>query len=132
MPKRRTRHAGTRKERVLTVRFTRDDVIAMGPGKAELLEAIAATGSISSAARQLGMSYRRAWLLVDAMNRCFRTPLVTAATGGSHGGGAALTPNGEDVLRRYRAIEQRAAAAVAKETDAFARLLRSRPLDAAT
>ena len=60
--------------------------IAMGPGKADLLEAIAGTGSISAAARKLGMSYRRAWVLVNTMNQCFDRPLVETATGGSHGG----------------------------------------------
>src|SRR3546814_17276525 len=61
------------------------DEIAMGPGKADLLEAISAQGSISAAGRALGMSYRRTWLLVDVMNRCFRAPLVETAAGGSHG-----------------------------------------------
>ncbi|MGZ5105893.1 MAG: winged helix-turn-helix domain-containing protein, partial [Usitatibacter sp.] len=72
--------------------------IAIGPGKADLLDAIAATGSISASARRMGMSYRRAWLLVDTMNRCFREPVVAAATGGSGGGGASLTPFGRRVL----------------------------------
>lgn len=103
------------------------DVIAMGPGKADLLDAIAATGSISAAARKLGMSYRRAWVLVDTMNRCFRKPLVSATTGGAHGGGCALTPHGEDILRRYRAIEERAAAAVREDFNQFARFLRPKP-----
>src|SRR3546814_3854593 len=75
------------------------DEIAMGPGKADLLEAISAQGSISAAGRALGMSYRRTWLLVDVMNRCFRAPLVETAAGGSHGGGARLTTLGADLLR---------------------------------
>ena len=83
--------------------------IALGPGKAELLEAIARAGSISAAGRALGMSYRRAWLLVDTMNRCFREPLVEAAKGGAHGGGAWLTPFGDEVLAAYRALERHAA-----------------------
>src|SRR5207344_2147582 len=78
--------------------------IAIGPGKAELLEAIAATGSISASAKRLGMSYRRAWLLVDTMNRCFREPVVASATGGTGGGGARLTPFGERVLKRFHAM----------------------------
>src|ERR1044072_7382733 len=85
------------------------DEIAMGPGKAELLDAIARTGSISAAGRALGMSYRRAWLLVDTMNRAFREPLVEAAKGGPHGGGAHITPFGEQILAAYRALELHAA-----------------------
>lgn len=84
--------------------------IAIGPGKADLLDAIGRTGSISAGGRALGMSYRRAWLLVDTMNRCFREPLVIAAKGGARGGGAQLTPFGADVLARYRALELDAAA----------------------
>ena len=110
-----------------TLRFLLDDVIAMGPGKAELLEAIAETGSISAAAKHLDMSYRRAWMLVDAMNRCFRKPLIEATTGGSHGGGCKLTPAGSEVLQRYRAMEVRAASSIRKDAEAFSRLLRPRP-----
>jgi molybdate transport system regulatory protein len=79
--------------------------IAMGPGKAALLDAIAATGSISAAGRALGMSYRRAWLLVDVMNRCWEEPLVETAAGGSHGGGARVTPLGMEILAAYRKLE---------------------------
>jgi molybdate transport system regulatory protein len=86
--------------------------IAIGPGKADLLDAIARTGSISAAGRALGMSYRRAWLLVDTMNRCFREPLVEAAKGGTHGGGARITPFGTEVLAAYHALEARAADAL--------------------
>lgn len=81
------------------------DEIAMGPGKADLLEAIMAEGSISGAGRKLGMSYRRTWLLVDVMNRCWSQPLVDTAAGGSHGGGAHVTEAGERVLRHYRALQ---------------------------
>lgn len=88
----------------------------MGPGKADLLEAIAGEGSISGAGRVLGMSYRRTWLLVDTMNRCWRTPLVETAAGGSAGGGARLTDLGREVLGRYRGLEARIAAA-AREAD---------------
>ncbi|MEZ5444352.1 MAG: LysR family transcriptional regulator [Gammaproteobacteria bacterium] len=101
--------------------------IAIGPGKADLLEGIAATGSISAAARRLGMSYRRAWLLVDVMNRCFLAPLVATAKGGTAGGGAALTPLGNKVLRRYRAMEVRAARAIAGDLAKFRSLMRKRP-----
>ncbi|MFZ5757237.1 MAG: winged helix-turn-helix domain-containing protein [Pseudomonadota bacterium] len=88
------------------VRIHVDDEIALGPGKAELLAAIAEAGSISAAGRKLGMSYRRAWLLADTMNRCFREPLVIAATGGKRGGGATLSPMGEQVLAQYRAMQK--------------------------
>lgn len=74
----------------------------MGPGKADLLAAIDATGSISAAGRAMGMSYRRAWLLVDAMNRCWAEPLVDTATGGRKGGGARLSEAGRAVLAAYR------------------------------
>ena len=97
--------------------------IAMGPGKADLLEAIGRTGSISGAARKMGMSYRRAWLLVEAMNQSFREPLVDAAAGGRGGGGAEITRRGHDVLRRYREMEDKATTSVSREMDAFSRLL---------
>ena len=97
--------------------------IAMGPGKADLLQAIGETGSISAAARRMRMSYRRAWLLVDTMNQCFDGPLVETATGGNHGGGAQITELGKEVLRRYREMDARASAAVAREIIAFTRLM---------
>lgn len=81
------------------------DEIAMGPGKADLLEAIKQEGSISAAGRAMGMSYRRTWLLADAMNRCWREPLVETSAGGSHGGGTRLTALGEAVLEHYRLLE---------------------------
>ncbi len=96
---------------------------ALGPGKVDLLEAIAKTGSISAAARTMGMSYRRAWLLVDTMNRCFHGDLVTKAIGGRGGGGTKVTPMGLDVLRRYRDMEAKAEASVRDEVAAFAELL---------
>ena len=91
------------------------DVSAIGPGKADLLEAIDRTGSISAAAREMGMSYKRAWDLVNTMNHSFREPLVATATGGSHGGGAQVTDLGYDVLHRYRDIESKANALVRTE-----------------
>jgi molybdate transport system regulatory protein len=101
--------------------------IAMGPGKADLLRAIERTGSISAAARELGMSYRRAWLLVDTMNQCFQSPLVETLTGGQHGGGARVTEVGHDVLRRYLEMEAKAARSVQKELSEFARLMALAP-----
>src|SRR5579862_795583 len=92
----------------LTLRIDLGPEQAIGPGKIRLLETIAETGSISQAGRTLGMSYRRAWLLVDDLNRCFRTPVVAAQTGGSRGGGAVLTPFGSDLVAHYRALERAA------------------------
>lgn len=89
----------------LRARLLYGDEIAMGPGKAALLESIAAKGSISAAAKHMTMSYRRAWLLVDTMNRCFSSPLVISAAGGKQGGGAHLSALGIDVLKDYRAME---------------------------
>jgi molybdate transport system regulatory protein len=84
------------------------DEIAMGPGKAELMRQIRRTGSISAAARAMDMSYRRAWLLVDAMNRCFRSPLVTARPGSGSKAGAHLTPAGEQMLAAYERLVEAA------------------------
>jgi molybdate transport system regulatory protein len=97
--------------------------IAMGPGKADLLRAIDETGSISAAARQMEMSYRRAWLLVDTMNQAFKSPIVVTLTGGKAGGGAAVTEFGKEVLRRYSAMEAKASASVAKELRSFTDLM---------
>ena len=105
------------------LRITRGDDIAVGPGKIALLEAIVSTGSITAAAKDLGMSYRRAWLLVDTMNRCFKTPVVDAEAGGRRGGGTALTPLGVEVVRRYRRIEGAAAKSGAADIKAFLALL---------
>ena len=91
----------------------------LGPGKIDLLEAIAATGSITAAGRSMGMSYRRAWILIDEANRMFTTPLVTTAAGGAGGGGAHLTDLGRDVIAAFRRIEARTRAAVTEELAAF-------------
>lgn len=88
-----------------------DGETAMGPGKADLLEAIDREGSISGAGRFMGMSYRRTWLLVDTMNRCWAEPLVEATPGGGPGKGAQLTAFGRGVLAAYRALEGEIAAA---------------------
>ena len=96
----------------LKIRLHSGGDIALGPGKADLLEAIAQHGSISAAARALGMSYRRAWLLVETMNRSFRQPLVSTLAGGKHGGGTQLIEAGEQVLLRYRTLCAQAQAAV--------------------
>jgi len=96
----------------------------IGPGKIALLEAIGATGSISAAARQLGMSYRRAWLLVEEVNAALRQPAVDAATGGRHGGGAVLTAVGRRIIAHYRAIEGLARSSAGKEFRAIEKLVR--------
>ena len=116
---------GQAKPRVqFRLRINRKDDIAIGPGKVDLLEAIQAAGSISAAARSVGMSYRRAWLLVDTMNRCFRTPVVEAGAGGEGGGGARLTRLGVEVIERYRRIERGAARAGAADIRALTRLVK--------
>ncbi|WP_308719552.1 LysR family transcriptional regulator [Komagataeibacter xylinus] len=94
----------------LTLRLDANGTPLLGHGKIRLLEQIGETGSISAAARAMGMSYRRAWLLVEAMNTTFARPLVSARPGG--GGGAGLSAEGEAVLRLYREIEQAAREAV--------------------
>lgn len=111
----------------LQLRLLLDGVIALGPGKAALLRGIQDSGSISGAARAMSMSYRRAWLLVEDMNRCFRQPLVETSTGGARGGGARLTANGYDVLARYTAMEQSALTAVRGDMDYLAALLARNP-----
>jgi len=98
--------------------YLAEDVM-LGPGKADLLDGIAATGSIAAAGRRMGMSYKRAWMLVETLNGFFRQPLVTAATGGARGGGAALTPLGRDVLARFRRMEAATAQACAAEIRAL-------------
>ncbi len=101
------------------------DELAMGPGKADLLDAIQAEGSISGAGRKLGMSYRRTWLLVDAMNRCWSEPLVETQPGGGEHRGTRITPMGRDVLAAYRALE----AAVAAAAEGPMRALQPKLLD---
>ena len=93
----------------------------IGPGKAKLLESIRDTGSISAAAREMGMSYKRAWLLLDSMNQAFTEALVRAAPGGSGGGGATLTPFGAELLERYRRIHDRASSIAADDVAALGR-----------
>jgi len=95
--------------------------IAFGPGKADLLEGIRDTGSIAAAGRRMRMSYKRAWQLVDELNRLFDKPLVAASKGGSGGGGAMLTRTGEDVLARYRRMHAASCKAIAKDLVALRR-----------
>ena len=99
----------------------------LGPGKAELLEHIRDTGSISAAGRAMDMSYKRAWMLVDAMNAAFTAPLVESARGGAGGGGAQVTEVGLEVLRLYRALQDKAARAGQAEMTAISAMLRDIP-----
>jgi molybdate transport system regulatory protein len=96
----------------------------MGPGKADLLEQIGKSGSITVAAEELGMSYMRAWTLIKTMERCFREPLVTVSRGGAGHGGAQLTANGRKVLAVYREIEKRSLSATAAMRREMIKLLR--------
>jgi molybdate transport system regulatory protein len=91
----------------LTIRLDFDETRRLGPGKVALLESIGATGSISAAGRAHAMSYRKAWLLVEEMNRMFARPLVAARPGGVNGGGAELTAVGAKVVALYRAAERK-------------------------
>ncbi|WP_051212688.1 winged helix-turn-helix domain-containing protein [Rubritepida flocculans] len=114
MPRQRPAAASRSPRRALTLRLTLREDVALGPGKAELLEAIRDTGSIAAAGRRMRMSYQRAHDLVSALNAGFAAPLVESAIGGSKGGGARLTPLGAEVLAAYRAAEAAAEAAVAE------------------
>lgn len=109
----------------LTLRLDLGPKQSIGPGKARLLDAIAETGSISSAGRALGMSYRRAWMLIDDLNTSFRRKVVSTTLGGKEGGGAKLTPFGEELLKRYRAIEKSAEKAARTHVAFLARALRT-------
>jgi molybdate transport system regulatory protein len=109
----------------LRVSIVFDSGARIGPGKAKLLESIRDTGSISAAARDMGMSYKRAWLLLDSISRAFTEPVVTAAAGGAGGGGASLTPFGAEVLERYNRILDHAATNAVDDLAALAR--RARP-----
>jgi molybdate transport system regulatory protein len=112
------------------LRLMRGKAIAVGPGKADLLAAIAETGSIAAAGRRLGMSYKRAWYLLDTMNRCFCAPVVQANKGGRGRGGAVLTPTGARVLALYRALEACLAKAGRAELAALEGLLKPAQADA--
>ena len=110
----------------LTLRVLGKGAPAMGPGKAELIERIAQTGSISAAARAMGMSYRRAWQLVEALNRAYREPVIDTAVGGRRGGGARVTAFGRRLVARFRAMENKASAAIAADLRRFAAELKRR------
>jgi molybdate transport system regulatory protein len=107
----------------LHLRVVLGRTVAMGPGKAELLEGIADTGSIAAAGRRMGMSYKRAWLLVEELNALFSGPLVDAAKGGAGGGGATLTPLGRRLLGAYRELEAAAGRAGERQMATMRRAL---------
>ena len=126
MSEKRTR----RKDRFAMVERTpRLRIIAatIGPGKANLLEHIAEERSISEAARQMKMSYKRAWQLIEALNTTFRRPLVESVAGGTQGGGSRLTPTGKRVLVLYRELCAQSEAAGERELRALHRLLKTKP-----
>lgn len=106
------------------MRIQQAGTIALGPGKVSLLEAVREHGSISAAARSLNMSYRRAWLLMDELNRSLKSPATVSEHGGQSGGGSVLTPVGEEIVRLYRDIEKEAAAACAAQITALTRLVK--------
>ncbi len=103
----------------LSMRIDFEGADSVGPGKIRLLELLRETGSIAAAGRAMDMSYRRAWLLVDALNRAFREPVVATKLGGNGGGGAELTPFGEELVGRYRDMEMVAHAALRPHLDAL-------------
>ena len=105
------------------LRLTQGARIAVGPGRIELLEAVRDAGSITAAARSLDMSYRRAWMLLDELNRSLRAPVVESVHGGAQGGGSRLTETGLELVRLYRRIEQIAARACRDDIEALTELL---------
>ncbi len=106
------------------MRITKGKTIALGPGKVSLLEAVREHGSISAAARSLDMSYRRAWLLIDELNRSLKSPATISKQGGQSGGGCVLTPVGESIIRLYRDIERTAETACAQQIASLTDLLK--------
>lgn len=104
------------------LRIVLEPDIAIGPGKADVLEGIKETGSIAAAGRRMGMSYKRAWYLIDTMNAYFREPVVISVKGGSTRGGAQLTETGRAVLEAYRRIEAKTRRAAARDLEALASL----------
>ncbi len=122
MPAKPSPHADRPDLALLRVRL--DAQTNLGPGKADILDGIAQTGSIAAAGRRMKMSYKRAWSLVETLNAAFASPLVVSSRGGEKGGGAGLTPTGEAVLAHYRALEAAAEAAIAPDLDALRALMR--------
>lgn len=111
----------------LMLRVLASDHPAIGPGKAQLVALIDSTGSISAAAREMGMSYRRAWQLVEALNASFIEPVVVTAVGGKRGGGAVVTEFGRTLVAQFRAMEDKASAAIAADLEHLQRQMRKPP-----
>jgi molybdate transport system regulatory protein len=109
---------------LLKIRINHEGNTALGPGKIELLQMIEQHGSISAAAKQMQMSYRRAWELVDMMNRCFDQAVVLGSIGGSHGGGAQVTEFGKSLIEAYQQILQKSAQAASDELSLITRHLK--------
>ncbi|WP_233237175.1 winged helix-turn-helix domain-containing protein [Bordetella sp. LUAb4] len=116
--------AATGTEVRFRLRIRHHDLLAIGPGKVDLLEAISEHGSIAAAARSMGMSYRRAWLLIDELNRALREPATHSGHGGASGGGSGLTPVGEAIVNLYRDIETSAQKACSRKLDGLLGLLK--------
>jgi molybdate transport system regulatory protein len=106
------------------MRVTSGETISVGPGKVALLEAIQKTRSITAAAKSIGMSYRRAWMLIDELNAALKKPAVHSLKGGEHGGGSEVTPAGEALVDVYRRIELRAAKACASDIRTLLKLVK--------
>lgn len=121
MPKKKQTGQLDRRPRL---RVMMTEFICMGPGRADLIDAIGRTGSISAAARDMNMSYRRAWQLIESTNNAFVEPLVVANTGGAGGGGALVTEFGRGVVEHYRAMERKAAESLAGDFAVFNKLLK--------
>jgi molybdate transport system regulatory protein len=115
----------TRPEVRFRMRIRTGEAVALGPGKVDLLEAVREHGSISAAARSLDMSYRRAWMLIDELNRSLKSPATHSEQGGQSGGGCTLTPVGETIVRLYRDVEEEAQRSCAKQIAELTRLIRT-------
>ena len=115
----------TRPEVHFRMRIRTGEAVALGPGKVDLLEAVREHGSISAAARSLDMSYRRAWMLIDELNRSLKSPATHSEQGGQSGGGCTLTPVGETIVRLYRDVEEEAQRSCAKQIAELTRLIRT-------
>jgi molybdate transport system regulatory protein len=130
-PRKSTRQAAAQsrdpRPAALTIRIDFGTFGYLGPGKIALMELISKHGSIAAAGKEMGMSYRRAWLLMDEINHIFKEPLIETQMGGSGGGGARLTRLGRDVVGRYRAIEGAAATASAADLRALKASLPGKP-----
>lgn len=126
MPRKTTKHQSNNASKSLRLWLRLDfgGQPVLGGGKVRLMELIGEKGSIAGAGREMGMSYRRAWLLIEDLNTRFGAPLVSARTGGDAGGGAALTPKGKAVVEAYRSLERATTGAASAKLQALEKLLR--------